>query len=179
VGERQNVLAVDGSIECAIRTDEDPSGHGIRGQLDLANDRDMCLLAGIVFADHLPQLGRCLDKALRLLAKQRSEGLLRGHQVLEQVEGHRQLSQSIIGTSVGYPIPVSVAQRAAHFPILRDAGLWPILRGRRRPGDPQERTMSHQPPKQSKKKPQHTPKEKKTLKQQKKHTSDAAPFIKH
>jgi hypothetical protein len=45
-------------------------------------------------------------------------------------------------------------------------------------GDPQERTMSHQPPKQSKKKPQHTPKEKKTIKQQKKHATDAAPFIK-
>ena len=39
--------------------------------------------------------------------------------------------------------------------------------------------MSHQPPKQSKKKPQHTPKEKKTLKQQKKHSKDVAPFIKH
>jgi hypothetical protein len=46
-------------------------------------------------------------------------------------------------------------------------------------GDPQERTMSHQPPKESKKKPQHTPKEKKTIKQQKKHPSDAVPFIKH
>ena len=39
--------------------------------------------------------------------------------------------------------------------------------------------MSHQPPKESKKKPQHTPKEKKTIKQQKKHASDAAPLIKH
>ena len=46
-------------------------------------------------------------------------------------------------------------------------------------GDPQERAMSHQPPKTSKKKPQHTPKEKKTIKQQKKHAADAAPFIKH
>jgi hypothetical protein len=51
--------------------------------------------------------------------------------------------------------------------------------GRHDPGDPQERAMSHQPPKTSKKKPQHTPKEKKTIKQQKKHASDAAPFIKH
>ena len=33
--------------------------------------------------------------------------------------------------------------------------------------------MSHQPPKQSKKKPQHTPKEKKSIKQQKKHAGDA------
>ena len=39
--------------------------------------------------------------------------------------------------------------------------------------------MSHQPPKESKKKPQHTPKEKKMLKQQKKHISDTVPFIKH
>jgi hypothetical protein len=31
----------------------------------------------------------------------------------------------------------------------------------------------------SKKKPQHTPKEKKTIKQQQKHTSDSVPFIKH
>jgi hypothetical protein len=38
--------------------------------------------------------------------------------------------------------------------------------------------MSHQPPKESKKKPHHTPKEKKTIKQQKKHANDAAPFIK-
>ena len=39
--------------------------------------------------------------------------------------------------------------------------------------------MSHQPPKESKKKPQHTPKEKRTIKQQKKHTGDPPPFIKH
>ena len=39
--------------------------------------------------------------------------------------------------------------------------------------------MSHQPPKTTKKKPQHTPKEKKTIKQQKKHASEAAPFLKH
>ena len=39
--------------------------------------------------------------------------------------------------------------------------------------------MSHQPPKESKKKPQHTPKEKKTIKQQKKQARDAAPLIKH
>jgi len=35
------------------------------------------------------KLGRCLDKALRLLAKQGSEGFLGGHQMLEQVERHR------------------------------------------------------------------------------------------
>lgn len=57
-------------------------------------------------------------------------------------------------------------------------GLWLIVTGRHGPGDPQERTMSHQPPKTSKKKAQHTPKEKKTIKQQKKHASEAAPFIK-
>ena len=38
--------------------------------------------------------------------------------------------------------------------------------------------MSHQPPKQNKKKPQHTAKEKKSIKQQKKHANDAPPFIK-
>lgn len=38
--------------------------------------------------------------------------------------------------------------------------------------------MSHQPPKESKKKAQHTAKEKKTLKQQKKHSGDSVPFIK-
>ena len=37
--------------------------------------------------------------------------------------------------------------------------------------------MSHQPPKQTKKKPQLTPKEKKTIKQQKKHAGDAVPLI--
>ena len=39
--------------------------------------------------------------------------------------------------------------------------------------------MSHRPPKENKKTPQHTPKEKKTIKQQKKRASGAAPFIKH
>ena len=39
--------------------------------------------------------------------------------------------------------------------------------------------MSHQPPKTSKKKAAHTAKEKKTIKQQKKHAGEAAPFIKH
>ena len=39
--------------------------------------------------------------------------------------------------------------------------------------------MSHQPPKEGKKKPQHTPKEKKAIKEQKKKTSAAVPFIKH
>jgi hypothetical protein len=38
--------------------------------------------------------------------------------------------------------------------------------------------MSHQPPKENKKKSQHTPKEKKAIKQQKRHAGDAAPFIK-
>ena len=38
--------------------------------------------------------------------------------------------------------------------------------------------MSHQPPKQSKKQPQHTAKEKKAIKQQKKHVGDAQPFLK-
>lgn len=38
--------------------------------------------------------------------------------------------------------------------------------------------MSHQPPKQNKKKAQHTPKEKKTIKQQKKQATETAPFIK-
>jgi hypothetical protein len=40
------------------------------------------------------------------------------------------------------------------------------------PGGDEESTMSHQPPKQNKKAPQHTAKEKKTLKQQKKHAGD-------
>jgi hypothetical protein len=61
---------------------------------------------------------------------------------------------------------------------LRSEGLWPIVQGRRGLGDLQERTMSHQPPKESKKKSQHTAKEKKTIKQQKKHAGDVAPFIK-
>jgi hypothetical protein len=55
----------------------------------------------------------------------------------------------------------------------------PIVTWRHGHGDPQERTMSHQPPKENKKKPQHTPKEKKAIKQQKKHASNTAPFIKH
>ena len=38
--------------------------------------------------------------------------------------------------------------------------------------------MSHQPPKQSKKKAQHTAKEKKALKHQKKQAERLAPFIK-
>ena len=39
--------------------------------------------------------------------------------------------------------------------------------------------MSHQPPKETKKKPQHTAKEKKTIKQQKKQAGSTVPFIKH
>jgi len=39
--------------------------------------------------------------------------------------------------------------------------------------------MSHQPPKENKKKPVHTAKEKKIAKQQKRHANDAPPFIKH
>jgi len=39
--------------------------------------------------------------------------------------------------------------------------------------------MSHQPPKEHKKKPLHTAKEKKTIKQQKKHANDPVPLIKH
>ena len=39
--------------------------------------------------------------------------------------------------------------------------------------------MSHQPPKESKKKPRLTPKEKKVAKQQRKHASDAPALIKH
>jgi len=39
--------------------------------------------------------------------------------------------------------------------------------------------MSHKPPKESKKKAAHTPKEKKLAKQQKKHAGDAPVFIKH
>jgi hypothetical protein len=39
--------------------------------------------------------------------------------------------------------------------------------------------MSHRPPKEDKKKAQLTPKEKKTIKQQKKHAGEAGPLIKH
>jgi hypothetical protein len=46
-------------------------------------------------------------------------------------------------------------------------------------GDPPERSMSHQPQKETKKKAQHTPKEKKSMKQQKKQAGDTAPFLKH
>ena len=38
--------------------------------------------------------------------------------------------------------------------------------------------MSHQPPKENKKKAQHTAKEKKSIKQQKKQAGDQVPFIK-
>ena len=37
--------------------------------------------------------------------------------------------------------------------------------------------MSHQPPKESKKKAQHTAKEKKAIKEQKKHAGDAKPLL--
>lgn len=38
--------------------------------------------------------------------------------------------------------------------------------------------MSHKPPKEAKRKPLLTPKEKKVIKQQKKHAGDAVPLIK-
>jgi len=57
--------------------------------------------------------------------------------------------------------------------------LWPIVRGRRHSGVALEPDMSHQPPKENKKKAQHTAKEKKTIKQQKKQAGQTVPFIKH
>jgi len=39
--------------------------------------------------------------------------------------------------------------------------------------------MTHRPPKENKKQPQHTPKEKKAIKEQKKRAMDAAPLVKH
>jgi len=39
--------------------------------------------------------------------------------------------------------------------------------------------MSHRPPKENKKKPQHTPKQKKAIKQEKKRAMDAMAVIKH
>lgn len=39
--------------------------------------------------------------------------------------------------------------------------------------------MSHKPPKEDRKKATLTPKEKKAIKQQKKHAADVIPFIKH
>ena len=42
----------------------------------------------------------------------------------------------------------------------------------------QEVPMSHQPPKEHKKKPQHTPKEKKVIKQEKKRAGVVVPFLK-
>ena len=45
-------------------------------------------------------------------------------------------------------------------------------------GDPLEKAVSHQPPKETKKKAQHTAKEKKAIKQQKKHADDRPPFVK-
>ena len=41
-----------------------------------------------------------------------------------------------------------------------------------------EQSMSHQPPKENKKKAQHTAKEKKAIKQQKKQAGAVAPFLK-
>jgi hypothetical protein len=40
-------------------------------------------------------------------------------------------------------------------------------------------TMAHQPPKQQKKKPRQTAKEKKAIKQQKKHAGEAASPLRH
>jgi hypothetical protein len=39
--------------------------------------------------------------------------------------------------------------------------------------------MSHRPPKENRKKPLLTPKEKKLAKQQRKHVGDAPPIVKH
>jgi hypothetical protein len=63
--------------------------------------------------------------------------------------------------------------------LVHAAPLWPLVRVRRGPGATQEPDMSHQPPKESKKKAQHTPKEKKAIKQQKKQAGQTVPFIKH
>ena len=65
------------------------------------------------------------------------------------------------------------------FPLRNGFDVWPMVRERHGLGDQQERPMSHQPPKENKKKPRYTSKEKKKIKQQRKHASDTAPFIKH
>jgi hypothetical protein len=73
---------------------------------------------------------------------------------------------------VGAAAPVAhLERRCAVFGL--------IVSGRHGLGESQERAMSHQPPKESKKKAQHTAKEKKAIKQQKKHAGDAVPLIKH
>jgi hypothetical protein len=46
-------------------------------------------------------------------------------------------------------------------------------------GNPGATNMSHRPPKEDKKKALLTPKEKKAIKQQKKHAGDSTPLIKH
>ena len=70
-------------------------------------------------------------------------------------------------------------RRDARPAIRTPKELWLIVGIRPVPAIREERPMSHQPPKTSKKKPQHTPKEKKSIKQQKKHAGESPSFIKH
>jgi hypothetical protein len=82
-------------------------------------------LGGSFFANHLPQLLRCLNNALRLLAKQRGKGLFGGHQAAEQVERHR---GKYIGSVPGWRDPELLDVFSAFQRCGKASGRGPIGR---------------------------------------------------
>jgi len=90
----------------------------------------------------------------------------------------RSLLGKLIGESKGLQLAELGHRSKLRAAFLRTDGLRYIVTKRHSLGDTEERPMSHQPPKQGKKQSQHTPKEKKAIKQQKKHAGDVAPFLK-
>ena len=111
-------------------------------------------------------------------ATAKSKSLLRGGDSANSTAAERRLWSKLRNVD-DRPFVAELGHRSKlRAAFLRTDGLRYIVTKRHSPGDTEERPMSHQPPKQGKKQSQHTPKEKKAIKQQKKHAGDVAPFLK-
>jgi hypothetical protein len=94
--------------------------------------------------------------SIRIIVKQNRQGSLRGAARRQGRPTHVGILRALAGTSAYSRAGVQSASGAEG-----------------------ENMKSHKPPKQDKKKPLLSPKEKKAIKQQKKHAGDAAPLIRH
>ena len=83
----------------------------------------------------------------------------------------RPLSTGFVSSRCLWPATATGWRRAHALPRAYS------VNGATAPDTPEETAMSHKPPKESKKKPQLTAKERKTQKQQKKNAGDVTPLI--
>jgi len=81
--------------------------------------------------------------------------------------------QPTLGIALGSPV------RGAYGPALAGTSAYSHTGVQSTIGARGENMKSHKPPKQEKKKPLLSPKEKRAIKQQKKHAGDTVPLIKH